>query len=224
MQREISKLPEAPPLNEKIIKSLTELCFRHDSPLGTRPSDAVFVFGTAVSFDKAAEAVLDAIRKVNPKKLIMSGGMPTYPDSYKVAKPESEILYDLIHEFLPNDLEVLLEKASNNCIENVQNSLSHFQKVESVTYVTKGFGAGRHYYTLKRFLPNVVYRQKTFDALYPENPSYITRDNWHTNSFALSRVWGEFLRIAKYGQRGDIAYDEARPLIEKIMVDMKQDE
>lgn len=223
MQREISKLPEVPPLNEKIIKSLTELCFRHDSHLGITPSDAVFVFGTAVSLDKEAEAVLDVIRKVSPKKLIMSGGMPTYSDSYKATKPESEMLYDLIHEFLPKELEVRLEKASNNCIENVQNSLLYFQNMESITYVTKGFGAGRHYYTLKRFLPNIMYQQKTFDALYPEDPSYITRDNWYTNSYGLSRVWGEFLRIITYGQRGDIAYDEARSLVEKIMVDMKRD-
>ena len=218
MRREISKLPDIPVLTERIIKNLNELCFREDSDLSSYISDTIFVFGTAISFDKAAETLLEAVNQVSPKKLVLSGGMPTYLDSYKVSKPESELLYDLIHTSLPRHLEVHLEKTSNNCIENVQNALSFLQGSHRITFITKSFGAGRHYLTLKKFLPNVGYTQKTFNALYPESSAYITKMDWYNNPYSVKRVWGEFLRIAKYGQRGDITYKEVKSLVEDIII------
>jgi len=221
MEREISKLPKAPFLSEKAIKNLSELCFRSDSDLSGVSADTVFVFGTAVSFDKCAEAIINVIENVKPQKLIISGGMPSYTDSYKIAKPEAEVLYDHIVKFLPSNMEIHLDTLSNNCLENVQNSLSFLQGARHLAFVTKCFSAGRDYLTLKKFLPNVKYEQKTFDALYPHVSSYITRDNWYKNSDSMSRVWGEFLRIVHYGQRGDIAYKEVSSLVEKIMKEVE---
>jgi hypothetical protein len=218
MQREIDKLPAVPDLTENVIKTLNELCFREDSDLNSHVSDTIFVFGTAVSLDRAAEALLQTVKQISPKKLIITGGMPTYQDSYEVPKPESELLYDLVKELLPNDLDVMLEKTSNSCIENVQYALSFLQDSQCITYITKSFGAGRDYLTLKKFLPNVHYTQKTFDAFYPESSAYITKADWHLSPYSISRVWGEFLRIVKYGSRGDIAYDEIKNLVDNILM------
>jgi hypothetical protein len=218
MQREIPKLPEVPDLTPNLIKSLSELCFRNESDLAPHISDTVFVFGTAVSFDKAAEAIEEVLERVNPRRLVLSGGMPTYPDSYKVTKPESRLLYDSIQKLLPKDLEVFLEETSNNCIENVQNALPFLKDSHQITFITKSFGAGRHYLTLKKFLPNVQYTQKTFNPLYPGSTAYVAKEDWYVNSHSIMRVWGEFLRIAKYGQRGDIAYDEVKSLLDNIAI------
>jgi hypothetical protein len=221
MQREIAKLPNVPPLNEAAIQALTELCFRTDDDLSHKTSDTIFVFGT-VSLEKAGEAVTEAVKQVSPKKLVLSGGMPTYPDSNQTPKAESELLYEKIQKFLPTGLEVHLEKASNNSPENVQFSLPFLQDSQCITFITKSVGAGRHYLTLKKFLPAVPLFQKTFDARYPENSTYITKTDWYKNSHALQRVWGEFLRIAKYGSRGDIAYDEIKNLIDVIVMNTQE--
>lgn len=223
MRREIAKLPEVPSLTTSLISKLDELCFRNESDLSVGVSDTIFVFGTAVSIDKAAEAVLDAVNQVKPKKLVLSGGMPTYADSYSVSIPESELLYGLIHKSLPDNIEVHLETTSNNCTENVENALPFLQDGSRVTYITKSFGAGRHYLTIKKFLPNCVYTQKTFDALYPDSSDYITKADWHTKLYSISRVWGEFLRIAKYGSRGDIAYDEVKKLVDNIIINTQHE-
>ena len=217
MEREVAKLPEIPFLNEIIIKALNELCFRHDNDLSSVHSDTVFVFGTAVSLDKSAETIIETVKQVSPKKLIISGGIPSYQDSYDISKPESELLYDLVHQSIPRDLKVCLEKTSNNCLENVRNSLPFLKDSEQITFVSKSFGAGRDYLTLKKFLPHSRYTQKTFDALYPGNAGYITKENWHHDVDSTKRVWGEFLRIVKYSQRGDIEHNEVKPLLDEIL-------
>jgi len=222
MQREIPKLPEIPTLTPDLIKSLSELCFRNESDLIPHISDTVFVFGTPISLDKAAEAIEEVLKCVNPRKLVLTGGMPTYPDSYKAAKPESHLLYDVIQKLLPKDLEVSFEETSNNCIENVQNALPFLKESHRITFITKSFAAGRDYLTLKKFLPNVHYTQKTFDALYPESPAYITKADWYNNPHSIMRVWGEYLRITKYGQRGDITYDEVKSLLDTIAIQTRE--
>ena len=60
--------------------------------------------------------------------------------------------------------------------------------------------------------------QQTFAAQYSytEATDVIARENWHTFEFGRTRVWGEFLRIKTYGQRGDIEYNEVRELVEEI--------
>lgn len=217
MEREIAKLPEVPRLNETIIKALNALCFRQDNDLAPTLSGMVFVFGTAVSLDKAADTIIATVKQLKPKRLVISGGIPSYDDSLDVPKPESELLYDLVHQSIPRDLEVFLEKTSNNCLENVRNSLPFLKDSNQITFITKSFSAGRDYLTLKKFLPNTHFTQKTFDALYPGNADYVTKENWHHDTNSIKRVWGEFLRIAKYSERGDIEHNEVKFLLERIM-------
>ena len=55
--------------------------------------------------------------------------------------------------------------------------------------------------------------QKTYDAMYYDDSLVIGRDNWQNTKEGRERVWGEFLRIKHYGQRGDIAADELSTII-----------
>jgi hypothetical protein len=80
-EREIPKLPEVPYLDKESIDMLTKLCFRQDDDLSLYMADTVFMFGTSVSLEEAESLVLSVIKKVKPKLLILTGGMPKYNDS-----------------------------------------------------------------------------------------------------------------------------------------------
>ena len=216
MQREISKKPTIPALNKEQIDLLTSLCFLEDNAMEKSDLDTVFLFGTSISLDKAAEVILQLVRKPTVKKLILTGGCPTYNDSYKIVNAESELLYDIISKDVPSHIEVCLETKSNNCQENVSNSLSFLQDSNSIALVTKNFGMGRHYLTFRKFFPGKKISYQSFEPLYPESELYITKDNWFNHKEHISRVWGEYLRIKSYGERGDIEFEEVKSLIESI--------
>lgn len=216
MQREISKKPIIPALSKEQLTLLTELCFLKDSAMERSDIDTIFLFGTSISLDKAAEKILQLLEKPTVKKLILTGGCPAYHDSYKIAKAESELMYDIIRQNIPGHIEVFLETKSNNCQENVSNSLSFLRGSNSIALITKNFGMGRHYLTFRKFFPNDQISYQSFAPLYPESELYITNDNWFNHEKHISRVWGEYLRIKSYGERGDIEFEEVKNIVEKI--------
>ncbi len=62
---------------------------------------------------------------------------------------------------------------------------------------------GRQWRTLAKHLPaRLTHVPYTFDAIYEGIP--ISRDTWMTSELGRSRVWGEYLRILQYGNKGDI--------------------
>lgn len=84
-----------------------------------------------------------------------------------------------------------------------------------VGFLGKTQSAGREFLILKKYLPNSEILQYTWIAQHYEQP--ITADSWHTFEQGRQRVWGEFLRIKKYGERGDIAYpEEVKEVVERI--------
>ncbi len=215
-QREILKKPPVPILSKEKIDVLMQLCFLKDNALSQKNIDSVFMFGTPISLDKAIQAILPLVQKPQVRKLILTGGAPTYCDSHKIIKSEAELLYDRIKNDLPGHIEVYLEKESYNSKENVANSLAYLQNTSSVAIVTKNFASGRHYLTFKKFFPDIKIYHQSFSVLYPDSKFYLTKDDWFKHEEHLSRVWGEFLRIKAYGERGDIEFEEIRELVEKI--------
>lgn len=214
--REIPKLPDMPVLNYRVIDLLTQLCFRKDNDINGQPVDAIFVFGIPELFAAAAaKAVLEAVTKSKSDLLVLTGGHPTYCDSFFVQRPESEVFYDYIKGKLPGNISVQLEITSNNTLENVTHSLPWLINCHKIIFVTKNFASGRNYLTMKKFLPNALLLQISFNVFYPGG-NEITRDNWYSFEDSRKRVWGEFLRIKTYGQRGDIEYDEVANLIKEI--------
>ncbi|MBY0544876.1 MAG: YdcF family protein [Gammaproteobacteria bacterium] len=216
MKREIPKKPAVPRLNNEMINALSMLCFREDNAFNQDDLDTVFVFGTAVSLDKASEIILELTQKSSVKKLVLTGGSPTYHDSFQIQKAESLLLYDLIEDKLPKHVRVFLETKSHNCQENVTNSLEYLQESGRIALVTKNFGMSRHYLTFKKHFPDKALFPQSFAALYPESEVLITNENWYQHESHISRVWGEFLRIKSYGTRGDIIFDEVKHWVDKI--------
>ena len=154
-----------------------------------------------------------------------AGGGSTYKDTVRfVDKPESSYILDEINLSQYSDVQFYSEINSRNTLENVTEALKilDFSDYKSILYISKSHDCKRCWLTLKRFLPNAKLLQQTFSGLYPNTDRVLAPDNWSTFDFGISRVWGEYLRIKKYGERGDIAYDEdTRQLvfeIESLMV------
>jgi hypothetical protein len=111
------------------------------------------------------------------------------------------------------------EIKSTNTLENVTEALKvlDFSNYKTIVYVFKKHDCRRAYLTLRKFLPNTKLIQHTFEPTYTGTDRPLNKDTWYTYDFGKSRVWGEFLRIKLYGERGDIAYDEeTKWLVEEI--------
>lgn len=134
-EREIPKLPEVPPLDKETIDMLTKLCFRQDDNLSLYMADTVFMFGTSVSLKEAESIVLDVIKKVRPKLLVLTGGMPQYNDSYYIKRPESENFHDIIKDKILAPIEIKIENKSNNSVENVRFSLPLLASSQSIIFI-----------------------------------------------------------------------------------------
>lgn len=210
--REIAKKPPVPPLNATITSLLTELCFRQDNE---GEADALFAFGTRTSLDAQTQVISNLLLKCRYPAIVLSGGIPDYEGVVHDSRTEAELLSRNLAAFTPEDTALFLEKTSTNTLDNVRRSheLYNLTKYKRIIFVAKSFVAGRCYLTLKKHLPNNIILQKTYDANYHEENVTITKYDWHDSKTGRERIWGEFLRIKHYGQRGDI---EISPMIKEI--------
>lgn len=214
--RELPRNPKAPNFTERTIQLLTELCFRHDDP--PQPVDLIFVFSGSLCPGETADRIVDLLHSGVSKRVFLPGGIPTYADSRKIQKSESELILDFIPKHKFPDVQFFTEQQSRNTLENVEEALEvfDFRESEKIFFVFKAHAAGRGYLTLRRFLPHALLLQRSFPIQYEGVSQSISRDSWHTFAFGRERVWGEYLRIKKYGERGDIAFDEVRESVRRI--------
>ncbi|MCA9377267.1 hypothetical protein H6762_04920 [Candidatus Nomurabacteria bacterium] len=217
---EVERNPEPPKMNDELIKLLTELCFRNDDEL--EKVNGVFVFSSMIDHEKIV-ALIDKIVINNfSEQIFISGG--NAPKEVKeeigveLQLTESEALIDAINVDKYPNVKVFSERNSSNTLANVTETLKiqEFRETKSLIFIFKSHAAGRGYLTLRKFFPSIKILQQTFNAKYKDAESEITRSNWHTFDFGRKRVWGEYLRIVKYGSRGDIEYEEVKHLVKEI--------
>ncbi|MFS0838629.1 YdcF family protein [Paenibacillus sp. 1P03SA] len=204
MQPHISKDPEVPELNEIQINQLTNIVF-----LGNEiaPCDAIFVFGG--THPGHWESTIDAYKKGLGKKIIVTGGVsPTgikHKDWEDKTVPEAHVIVKkLLDAGIPSNI-IVYEDRSRNTLENVlfSKEVFDFNTIESILMVCKAHGAGRQYRTLAKHLPQEIkYFSYGFESSF--DGQTINRENWMHSSKGRSRVYGEYLRICFYGDRGDI--------------------
>jgi hypothetical protein len=216
MEREVSRNPVTPPLNQEAIDLLTELCFRHDDPI--EKVDTLFIFGSTNHLAGLVTTIRNILDLDATKNVVITGGIAGYIDSTKITKPESEIILDAINPSLYPDSKFYLESKSTNTFENVKNSLdlAPLQDVSTLLFIAKSHAVGRAYLTLRKFFPGVTISQKEYTVVYPGATEPLTSQNWHQSEFGRSRVWGEYERIKKYGTRGDIEFDEVRDILDSM--------
>lgn len=202
--REIEKEPDVPELSVEQIKIITDLCFRADDVL--EPADLIFVFGSSHCVQELSAIVTDLLLKKISRRVFITGGKPDYVDSKKIDKEESSLIFDYFNKESFADVEFYTENKSNHTTENVTEALKvlDFSNFTKIIYIFKSHASGRGYLTLKKYLSNTKLMQKSFNASYHDD-LVITRENWYKTALGRKRVWGEYLRIKKYSERGDIA-------------------
>lgn len=217
-KREIERNPKIPFFTEKIVKLLTELCFCPDDRI--EPVDLIFVFGSSSSLKKIKDLIKELLDQNISLEVFISGDGSLYNNALKTSgKSESFSILQKINPRIYPKVKFYLEDKSNNTLENVTEALKvlDIRRYKSILYIAKSHASKRCYLTLRKFTQNTKLLRKTFNRLYPNTNTELSRDAWHTFGFGKSRVWGEFLRIKTYGERGDIFYDQKTAnLIKKI--------
>lgn len=151
-------------------------------------------------------------------KIIITGGMANYSRSLYSNLPESEIIKSYINPEKLKKINLFTEKESKNNLENVNNAsrMIDFNRIGSLICQCHSYASRRSVQTLRNVFSGKI-------ISYPYNvPSEIqgidiTQDNWWLFKRGRSLVWGEFLRISKYGLRGDFPMTmEMKSVVDRI--------
>ena len=208
MREPIPRFPDVPPLSEAQVAALTRVVFL-DGSGEPEACDLIFVFGGthAALWRAAAEAYH---RGLGPRLLLTGGVNPrgTSGGLGETVGKMSEARFlagNLIEAGVPEN-RLILEERSTNTLENVlfAREVFDFESVGSVLLVCKSYAAGRKYRTLRRhLLAGVRIVPYPFDTT-GRDGQLITRENWMELAEGRARVYGEYLRIVTYGERGEI--------------------
>lgn len=155
------------------------------------------------------EKAIEAYHGGYAKDIIVTGGKSLtgvpHPDWDTDVDAEADVILDYLREAGIPEKRITYEKKSTNTLENVlcAKEVYDFSKTRSILYICKSHAAGRQYRTLAKHLSeHIHYISYPFDCIY--NGVRVGRDNWQESEEGRKRVWGEFLRIQYYGERGDI--------------------
>ncbi|WP_313019770.1 YdcF family protein [Macrococcoides bohemicum] len=201
----IPKTPEVPTLSNEEIEFLTYVTF--GEKVSPEKSDILFLFsGTHPGH---WEKSIEAYKKGYIQKIIVTGGksltgIPHSDWNYEDATESEVITQHLLDAGVPRQC-IFSENKSTNSLENViyAKEIYNFDDVNNILVVCKSHAAGRQIRTLIKHLPkHIRYIPFTFDTYYGD--VIVSRDNWMNSAEGMSRVWGEYLRILHYGEKGDI--------------------
>lgn len=214
-KRSIPKLAEAPPLTPDLIYLLTRLCFL---PNDLEKADLLFVFGVTTGLSDLTNVLKSILSQEVSEKILITGGSPNFTDNPPLPKPEAEVIYELISDFLPASMRVILETKATSTLENVKFSKEKLTKtpLKTLVYVGRSLASRRCNLTLSKYFSTT----KLYSFSYPMEGTIekklITEDTWYLFQEGISRVWGEYLRIKHYGESGDIDYLPVKELVEQI--------
>lgn len=202
----IPKYPKVPYLSDNQIKEITEAVFGEEENLNS--SDIIFIFGS--THPATYQNALEAYNKGLGKEVIISGGSSGSKDKHKDwiygEKTEARVIFEkLASQGVPVE-KMFLEEKSKNSKENVlfAKEAYDFSKVKSLIFISKNYVAGRQYRTLKKHLSKDIKISSYTYNIYLDDGSTFDRYDWIEHEKSKSLVFGEYLRIAYYGQRGDI--------------------
>lgn len=202
MNREIPRLVSCPSLTERQVGFLTDVCF--GTAIESAPCEGVFVFGSSVHRSVIAKVLADRFVLSPPRALILSGGLISEEDGLT----EAESLFCMLRsEGIPRSIQVHLETRSTNTLDNVRFSLSFLEELAEcrVAFVSHAYAAGRASRTLQAHVrTGRSYRSQPV-PVWPGSGS-LTSADWYASASQRDTVWAEYLRIVRYGMRGDISF------------------
>jgi uncharacterized SAM-binding protein YcdF (DUF218 family) len=206
----IPKFPDVPPLTNQQVKRLTEMVFLDENELicKNKKCDLLFVFGGThpgswqTAFQLYQSNIVD--------KIVLTGGIKLgamHHPSWKFGdRPESHVMRENLVKLGVPDHAMIVEDQSTDSLENLQftKQLIDYSKIKKLAFICKNYAAGRQFRTLQKHLPSTITLfPYPFDTS-PWEGRVITRHNWMNISDSRSLVYGEYLRIVHYGEKGDI--------------------
>ena len=172
----------------------------------SQPTDLLFIFGTSTIDNEILESVAcDCLQNRFSKVLVTGLSGRLYDET---GKPVARIMRDeLIARGVPSDI-ILVQDRSTNTLEDVAFSLDVLEKhdvsPESIAFLCKAHHGGRCLRTLRKFFPSQTLSPVTYLAEY--EGVKVSKADWYKHPVSRGRVYGEYLRIIKYTERGDIAH------------------
>ncbi len=130
---------------------------------------------------------------------------PDWPGNLNKEVTEAQVIISHLLKAGIRSENIVFEEKSTNSLENVlfAKEKFDFSKISSLMVVCKSHAAGRQIRTLKKHIPNnIEYVPYTFNTVYKDTE--VNRYNWMTTEIGKKRVWGEYLRIIQYGEKGDL--------------------
>jgi len=204
--REIPKQPNCPDLDATDEDKLSSLCF-DEMPLDD--ADLIFVFGNNVQHYEQARLAAALCERHPRASLVLTGGQPNYSENLganRVALAESDALHlELAKRTNLERREVIMERKSQNTLENVTFAVEHIRSVEpkKVIFLSQSFALGRSAMTFRAVLPEIG-RIGSLGMDRYVGTELLSSDNWRQSAILRDIVWGEFLRMVTYSARGDI--------------------
>ena len=208
-KREVEKSPRAPVMFPELIDALTRLCFVEDRK---EKADLLFVFGTNIIQQQLAKKICGLLEEGIVKKVIVTGGIPSYENIILQSIPESELILSHIPTEKFEDVLFLKENNSKNSLENVleANQIYDFRPDEKIIFMSHSYASMRSKLTLKKICPDKILLSQPYDIPTESKRYPISRKSWWKTVYGQAVVWGEFLRFIKYGERNDFPIDEVR--------------
>lgn len=203
----IPYFPEVPSLSDAAIKEITQIVF--DTVPEPTPCDAIFIFGGSHPglWINGAEAYKAGLGN----EIIVTGGhKPTALGHHTWthgSRPEAEVIRDeLIDQDVPKS-SIYFENRSTNTLENVlfAKEKYDFGQVNSILAICKSYGAGRQCRTLRHHIDKqITVIPYPFDTNVGKEGPIVTRENWMTMPKSRAYVFGQFLKVLKYGDHGHL--------------------
>lgn len=198
-QREISREVIVPSLSTSEITQISQTVFLPSNP---KRADIIFVFGSS---DGDWISVAKLYSDKFSDKILVNGRTGKAYD--RTGKPLAHIIREaLLSQGIPSEA-ILVQDQSTNTLEDVRLGKGvldeHHLSPASILFVSKSHHSGRAFRTLRKFFPQANISVLTYNASY--NGVRVSSDCWWMHPTAKAKVYGEYVRIRQYSQRGDIA-------------------
>lgn len=165
--------------------------------------DCIIVLGSIKAAKYRVPVAADVFFSGRSEKIMLCGGKIRSFSSESMA--EADKMYKKALELGVPEANVIIEKSSQNTIENILCSLLELQrsmwlnKVKSVLLVTATYHMRRSLHIAKYLFPSHI-------SVYPcpADDTTTKRDNWMNTPEGIDRVKGEALKIIRYVNDGVI--------------------
>jgi len=199
----IPYFPEPPTLTDDAVAEITQIVF--DEVPAVKQCDVLFIFGG--SHPELWIHGAEAFHAGLSEEVIVTGGhKPTtlghHTWTHGVRSEAFVIRDELVSLGVPHE-QIHVESNSTNTLENVlfARNVYDFGQLKSILAVCKSYGAGRQCRTLRHHIrKQIQVLPYPFDTNVGRKGPTVTRENWTDMEASRGYIFGQFLKILKYGE------------------------